>query len=140
MVVRVQCGDFDPEVEAAALSVTGAGARVSFVGTVRELGQAARVAAIEVEHYPQMTERELERIATEARHRYDLLDVLILHRVGRLEAGDRIVLVVVWSLHRKAAFEACASIIDVLKTRAPFWKKEITDQGAEWVKTETPWV
>ncbi|MDA8390538.1 MAG: molybdenum cofactor biosynthesis protein MoaE [Gammaproteobacteria bacterium] len=138
MIVRVQAEDFDPEQEAQALAVTGAGARVSFVGTVRDFNATARVTALEIEHYPRMTEAELTRVAHEAQRTWGLLDVLVVHRYGRLHAGDRIVLVVTWALHRKAAFRGCEEIIDVLKTRAPFWKKEITGDGDIWIEGETP--
>ncbi len=138
MLIRVQAGDFDPETEADMLAVRGAGARVSFVGTVRDFAADAQVSALEIEHYPRMTETELARIAQEVAHRFELLDVLVLHRYGHLAAGARIVLVVTWARHRKAAFRGCEEIVDILKTRAPFWKKEITGQGATWVQGETP--
>ncbi len=138
MIVRVQSEDFDPEQEARALTATGAGARVSFVGTVRDFSAGSQITALDIEHYPRMTEAELTRVAQQAQRTWDLLDVLIVHRHGRLRAGDRIVLVVTWALHRKAAFRGCEEIIDVLKTRAPFWKKEITEDGATWVSGEIP--
>ncbi|MHB1567050.1 MAG: molybdenum cofactor biosynthesis protein MoaE [Acidiferrobacter sp.] len=137
-MIRIQTEDFDPDRAAAALGIRGAGACVSFVGTVRAHSHGATVAAIEIEHYPRMTQSELERIATQARHDYGLLDVLIIHRVGRLAAGERIVLVVTWAAHREAAFCSCAAIIDTLKTRVPFWKKEITPDGTHWVPGQSP--
>lgn len=138
MVVRIQTGDFDPEREAQTLTINGAGARVSFVGTVRTHSGDATIQAIEIEHYPRMTQTELERIADDARRDHGLLDVLIVHRIGRLAAGERIVLVVAWAAHRDAAFRGCAAIVDALKTYAPFWKKEITIDSAYWVAGQSP--
>ncbi|WP_348550184.1 molybdenum cofactor biosynthesis protein MoaE [Acidithiobacillus sp.] len=137
MRVRVQQEAFDQGAEIAAQSHPEAGAVVSFLGTVRDYSDAADILAMEIEHYPGMTERELERVAQEAHRRFPILDSLIIHRYGRLVPQDPIVLVVVWSLHRAAAFDACRYLIDVLKTSAPFWKKEITPAGARWV-TDCP--
>ena len=118
-------------------AIAGAGSSVTFIGTVRDYSEATDILAMEIEHYPGMTERELERISAEAARRYDILDSLIMHRYGRLAPQDNIVMVAVWSRHRAAAFDACRFLIDVLKTSAPFWKKEITPEGARWV-TDCP--
>ena len=138
MKVRVQQDDFDLGAEVAALSRGDArtGAVASFVGLVRDSNphvDDAGVAAMTLEHYPGMTEQALEDIVAEARRRWDLLDVTVIHRVGRLLPGDRIVMVAVSSGHRGEAFAACEFIMDYLKTRAPFWKKEETPEGARWV-------
>ena len=140
MLVKVQREDFDPMAEMAAFpadAIAGAGSSVTFIGTVRDYSEATDILAMEIEHYPGMTERELERISAEAAQRYDILDSLIMHRYGRLAPQDNIVMVAVWSRHRAAAFDACRFLIDVLKTSAPFWKKEITPEGARWV-TDCP--
>ncbi len=133
MIIRLQTEDFDPEREAQALKVQGAGARVSFVGTVRDLSGNRTVQALDIEHYPEMTQTEVERIAIEAQTRHRLLDVLVIHRYGHILCDQRIVLVTVWAAHRGDAFAGCQEIIDILKTRAPFWKKELTPTGAHWV-------
>lgn len=132
MAARVQREDFDVSAETASLGRT-AGALCLFVGFVRDFNDGQPVAAMTLEHYPGMTERELERIEHEARARWALSDVLIVHRHGRLAPGDRIVLVAVGSAHRDAAFAACRFIIDALKTRAPIWKAEETEEGRRWV-------
>lgn len=129
MAVRVQTGDFDLGVEAAALEA-GAGAVVTFTGIVR----GGDVTAMTLEHYPGMTEAALAEIETEARARFDLIDTLIIHRVGRLEPGARIMMVAAAARHRGEAFEAASFLMDYLKTRAPFWKKEETTTGrSRWV-------
>jgi molybdopterin synthase catalytic subunit len=131
MSVSIQEADFDVGTEIAALSVgdDDAGAVASFVGLVR----GAEVAAMRLEHYPGMTEKALADIVKEARGRWPLRAVRVIHRVGRLLPGDRIVLVAVTSRHRQAAFAACEFIMDYLKTRAPFWKHEETPAGGRWV-------
>jgi len=136
MPVRVQQHDFDLGAEVAALRAgrLDVGAVASFVGTVRDLNEGAGVASMTLEHYPGMTERALEDICAQARRRWRILDVLVVHRYGRLEPGDQIVLVVVTSAHRGEAFAACEFIMDYLKTQAPFWKKETTPQGERWVE------
>ncbi|MHB1706993.1 MAG: molybdenum cofactor biosynthesis protein MoaE, partial [Acidithiobacillus sp.] len=114
MLVKVQAADFDPQAEMDAFpqeSIRGAGGLVSFVGTVRDYSDAADILAMEIEHYPGMTERELERISAEARAHYDILDSLIIHRFGRLAPNERIVQVTVWARHRAAAFDACRFLI-----------------------------
>jgi molybdopterin synthase catalytic subunit len=135
MGVRVQTGDFDVAAEIAALRASDArvGAIASFIGTVRDINDAARVATMTLEHYPGMTEKALEAIVADARGRFDILDALVIHRVGTLRPTDQIVLVAVTSGHREQAFDACRFIMDFLKTRAPFWKKEATDAGERWV-------
>ena len=135
MTVRVQTSDFDAAVEIAALRQGDArvGAVASFIGTVRDVNDAAQVATMTLEHYPGMTEKALEAIVAEARGRFDILDALVIHRVGELRPLDQIVLVAVTSGHREQAFDACRFIMDFLKTRAPFWKKEATEHGERWV-------
>lgn len=137
--VRIDHEDFDLSREVAALRAgdAGVGAVAAFVGTVRDRSSgdgAADTAGMELEHYPGMTERALEEICAEAGRRWDLLDMRVVHRVGPLEPGDAIVLVAVSSAHRGEAFAACEFIMDYLKTRAPFWKKELTPEGERWVE------
>ncbi|TNE62736.1 MAG: molybdenum cofactor biosynthesis protein MoaE [Alphaproteobacteria bacterium] len=131
--VLVQEADFDIGAEIAALRAgrTDIGAIVSFTGTVRDLDGGLK--AMTLEHYPGMTEAELARIATEAEARWPLQGCRIIHRFGRLLPGDQIVLVITLSAHRQAAFEAADFLMDFLKSKAPFWKKEETEGGAEWV-------
>ncbi len=133
--ITVQQNDFDPGSELAALTDgrTDIGAAVSFVGLVRDIAGGEQVSAMTLEHYPGMTERQLEKIAADAADRWPLDDVRIIHRYGRLLAGERIVLVITLSAHRRAAFEACDFIMDFLKSRAPFWKREETESGDQWV-------
>lgn len=138
MSISVQTEDFDLGAEIAALSAgdAGAGAVASFVGLMRDRNDgsdAGDIAAMTLEHYPGMTERALAEIVAEARRRWELRAVRVIHRVGRLLPGDRIVLVAVSSAHRGDAFAACEFIMDYLKTRAPLWKKEETDAGSCWV-------
>ena len=132
MEVSVQTADFDVGYEVAALGAgdSGAGAVASFVGLVR----GGEVAAITLEHYPGMTEKALAGIVADAKGRWDIIDALVIHRIGELKPLDQIVLVVVTGAHRGAAFAACEFIMDYLKTQAPFWKKERTAQGARWVE------
>ncbi len=139
MSVRVQRDDFDVGAELAALTQgrTSIGGVTSFLGLVRDMAGGEAVSAMTLEHYPGMTERQLEAIEAEARRRWPLDDVLIIHRYGRLEPGDRIVLVVTASAHREAAFESCHFLIDWLKTRAPFWKLEATQDGERWVDAKS---
>jgi molybdopterin synthase catalytic subunit len=135
MAIRVQTEDFDLTTEIAQLraDTPKVGAIVNFVGVVRDLNEGEQVAEMELEHYPGMTEQALEDIVTQAKSRWDLFDALVIHRVGPLKPLDQIVLVAVTSAHRGEAFAACEFIIDYLKTKAPFWKKEQTPQGARWV-------
>ena len=136
-MIRVQTEDFDIGAEIARLrgARTDIGAIVSFTGTVREMSDGARLETFTLEHYPGMTEAELERIAKEACARWSLLDCLIVHRHGPLKPGDNIVLVVTLSSHRHDAFEAASFFMDFLKTSAPFWKKETAASGSQaWVE------
>ena len=135
MTVSVQTADFDiaAEIEALTRGDLDIGAVVSFTGLVRETAGAGAISAMELEHYPGMTERALEGIVAEARRRWPLQGVRVIHRHGPLAPGDRIVLVLTASRHRQAAFEAAAFLMDYLKTRAPFWKKETSATGAHWV-------
>lgn len=135
MSVRVQTEDFDLTTEVAQLRAANpkVGAIVTFVGTVRDISDGSAVAAMELEHYPGMTENALQDIVARAAARWSILDALVIHRVGALPPLAQIVLVAVTSAHRGEAFAACEFIIDYLKTQAPFWKKEQTPQGARWV-------
>lgn len=134
-MIRVQTDDFDIGAEVAALTGdrTDIGAVVTFSGLVRDASGSATVTSMELEHYPGMTEKELARIEAEAHERWPLQATLIVHRVGRLAPGDNIVLVVAASAHREAAFEAASFLMDYLKTRAPFWKREEGRGEAHWV-------
>jgi molybdopterin synthase catalytic subunit len=135
-MIRVQDSPFDPGAELALLKAGegGAGATVMFVGSVREMSDGRAIAAMTLEHYPAMTMRALTDIEAEARRRWPLEDTLIVHRYGRLEPGEDIVLVITLASHRQAAFEACAFLMDWLKTRAPFWKLEADATGERWVE------
>lgn len=135
MEVSVQQADFDVGAEIAALSAgdPDAGAVASFVGLVRKDKEAGEVSAMTLQHYPGMTEQALQEIVTQARARWQLRRVRVIHRVDRLLPGERIVFVGVASAHRHDAFAACEFIMDYLKTRAPFWKKEETAAGGRWV-------
>lgn len=135
-MIRIQHEDFDFGAEVAALQGEGVGAVVSFSGLVRGQGPAGDISAIELEHYPAMTEKSLATIEAEARQRWPLLGVTIIHRVGHLPAGAQIVLVAVSAAHRLAAFEAAAFLMDYLKTRAPFWKKEWRGGEPHWVEAK----
>ncbi|QEI06055.1 molybdopterin synthase catalytic subunit MoaE [Pigmentiphaga aceris] len=134
--ISVQSEDFDVSAELVALRAddTSIGAVVNFVGLVRDRNDGAQVSAMTLEHYPGMTERALEKIVAEAAQRWSLAAVRVIHRVGTLRAPDQIVLVATASMHRGDAFEACAFIMDYLKTRAPFWKREDTPAGSRWVE------
>jgi molybdopterin synthase catalytic subunit len=137
-MIRVQREDFDVGAELAALmrGKTTIGGVASFIGLVRDIAGGRAVGAMTLEHYPGMTERQLAEIEAEARQRWPLDAVLIVHRYGRLEPGERIVLVATASAHRQAAFDACQFLIDWLKTKAPFWKLEETPEGPRWVAAE----
>ena len=115
-----------------------AGATASFVGTMRDNNEDDFVTGMTLEHYPEMTHRHLEKICEKAASKWQLLDVLIAHRVGELKPGDAIVLVAAWSKHRKDAFEACRFVMEDLKSEAPFWKKERLVDGERWVEKNTP--
>lgn len=135
MPVRVQEHDFDLSTEVAALrsGKPQVGAVACFVGTVRDLNQGTGVSSLTLEHYPGMTEKALQGIVDAAKARWTLDEVLVIHRVGCLTPLDQIVLVAVTSAHRGEALAACEFVIDWLKTDAPFWKKEVTPEGARWV-------
>jgi len=135
-MIRVQQEDFDPgaELEAQRGRLQGkAGAVVSFIGLVRDLNEGDAISEMTLEHYPGMTEKALAEIASEAGRRWNLLDAIIIHRVGPMTPNDRIVFVAAASAHRKEAFLACEHMITTLKTAAPFWKKETTSGGTRWV-------
>jgi len=135
MSVSVQEADFDVGAEIAALSHGRheVGAVASFVGLVRDISDGSNVAAMTLEHYPGMTKKSVEEIVDQANARWSLYAVRVIHRFGRLEPGDRIVFVGVAGAHRGESFAACEFIMDYLKTRAPFWKREETPEGAHWV-------
>ena len=133
--VRIQKADFDVGAELAALqgSRTDIGAVASFTGVARGHTREDDVSALTLEHYPGMTEQAIEAMIVEAEERFDLQSAMVIHRVGRLLPGERIVLVAVAASHRRAAFEGCEFLMDYLKTHAPFWKKESTPDGERWV-------
>ena len=136
MTVRIQTADFDAGAEITALRRGNPkiGAVASFVGVVRDVNDGGAVVEMTLEHYPGMTERAIEEIVAQARARWKVLDARVIHRVGTLRPTDQIVLVAVASSHRGDAFAACEFIMDFLKTRAPFWKKEETGETARWVE------
>ena len=133
--VTIQTADFDLSDEVARLRAgdAGVGAVCAFVGTVRERSGGHSVQTMELEHYPGMTESSIEAMLTAARERFDIVGARVVHRVGLLQPMDQIVLVAVSSAHRGESFQACEFLMDYLKTQAPFWKKELTPQGAQWV-------
>ncbi len=133
--VRVQTEDFDVSAEMLTLRKRNPkiGAVASFVGVVRDLNDGDSVSTLTLEHYPGMTEKSLEAIVQQAKERWDIYDALIVHRVGTMRPLDQIVLVIVTSAHRGESFQACEFLMDYLKTRAPFWKKEVTPEGERWV-------
>ena len=135
MSVRVQTEDFDVGAEIAAMRKgnRSIGAVASFVGVVRDVNEGDSVSRMTLEHYPGRTEKSIEAIIGEARSRWQVIEALVVHRIGTLAPTDQIVLVIVASSHRGDAFAACEFIMDYLKTRAPFWKKEDTEQGERWV-------
>jgi len=137
MTVRVQTADFDVGYEIALLRQGDprVGAVAAFVGVVRDMNDGATVADMLLEHYPGMTEKAIAEIIDQAKSRWDIFEVLVVHRVGQLKPTDQIVLVVVSGSHRGDAFAACEFVMDYLKTRAPFWKKEQTPHGARWVES-----
>jgi molybdopterin synthase catalytic subunit len=142
MTIRIQTDDFDMACELISMRSAGhakkesIGAIVSFVGLVRDVNDGDTVNTLTLEHYPEMTEKSLQAIELEAKTRWDIIDSLIIHRVGTLKPADQIVLVAVSSAHRGDAFHACEFIMDYLKTSAPFWKKEATKQGERWVEAK----
>lgn len=135
MTVSVQEADFDigAEIDALLAGRTDVGAVATFSGLVRDSNDGSGVHGMTLEHYPGMTEAALEAIVVEAKSRWDILAVRVIHRVGSLKPADRIVLVIVTGSHRGEAFAACEFIMDYLKTRAPFWKREDTPEGSRWV-------
>ncbi|MDP6344409.1 MAG: molybdenum cofactor biosynthesis protein MoaE [Alphaproteobacteria bacterium] len=135
-MIRVQREDFEIGAELSALTVGrhGVGGVASFIGLVREMAEGKELSAMTLEHYPGMTERQLAALEDEALTRWPLDRVLIVHRYGRLAPGEQIVLCVATASHRQAAFEACAFMMDWLKTKAPFWKLEEAADGAQWVE------
>jgi molybdopterin synthase catalytic subunit len=139
MTIRIQTDDFDMACELISMRAAGhgnVGALVSFVGLVRDVNDGDTVNTLTLEHYPEMTEKALQAIELEAKSRWDIINSLIIHRVGTLKPSDQIVLVAVSSAHRGDAFHACEFIMDYLKTSAPFWKKEATNQGERWVEAK----
>jgi molybdopterin synthase catalytic subunit len=143
MAVRIQSVDFDLAQEQASMRLAGQaknkesiGAIVSFVGLVRDMNDGDAINTLTLEHYPEMTEKALQAIELEAKTRWSIIDSLIIHRVGTLKPQDQIVLVAVASAHRGDAFHACEFMMDYLKTSAPFWKKEATNQGERWVEAK----
>ncbi|MDX1824057.1 MAG: molybdenum cofactor biosynthesis protein MoaE [Thiohalomonadales bacterium] len=143
MKVEIRPQDFDPYQEVSAyqrekLQADGKyGATAVFVGTMRDFNEGDEVRAMTLEHYPGMTEQYLEKISKEAHQRWDLIDCLIIHRVGEVSPNHPIVVVAVWSAHRAAAYEANRYLMEELKSRAPFWKKETLNQGSRWVEKNT---
>ncbi|GAL09540.1 molybdenum cofactor biosynthesis protein MoaE [Vibrio astriarenae] len=134
--ILVQAADFSVGDEYQALAQgTAAGAVVTFVGKVRDMNLGDEVIGLSLEHYPGMTEKALAEICDQAEQRWPLLDIRVIHRVGDLDIGDQIVFVGVSSAHRGAAFEACEFVMDYLKTKAPFWKKERTSESTRWVES-----
>ena len=135
MPVRIQHEDFDAGAEIARLRAGDPriGAVASFVGVARDRNDGRAVATVALEHYPGMTERAIEAIVAQAKARWQLFEILVIHRIGELKPLDQIVLVVVTSSHRGDAFAACEFVMDYLKTEAPFWKKEVTPEGTRWV-------
>ncbi|MEJ7931335.1 molybdopterin synthase catalytic subunit MoaE [Ramlibacter sp. AN1015] len=133
--VTVQPDDFDVSAELAALRAGdgGVGAVCAFVGTVRDRNDGSSVSAMELEHYPGMTEKAIEAMVDQAMRRFDIRAVRVIHRIGPLRLQDQIVLVAVTSAHRGQSFQACEFLMDYLKTQAPFWKKERTPEGERWV-------
>lgn len=145
MSIELRETGFDPWAELQTYQQNGLqaapgsyGATDVFVGTMRDFNEGDAVEALFLEHYPGMTERHLEAICAEAHDRWDLLDTFILHRVGPVVPDDTIVLVAAWSAHRAEAFAACRYLIEELKHRAPFWKKEQLPEGSRWVESNTP--
>lgn len=139
MTVRVQTEDFDAGFEISLLHKNrkDIGAVVSFIGLVRDLNDGDAVSQLTLEHYPGMTEKSLASIINQAKTRWSIIDALIIHRVGTLQPSDQIVLVAVSGAHRGEAFAACEFMMDYLKTEAPFWKKEVTQQGEHWVEAKS---
>ena len=143
MAVEIHNHSFDPwqaiqQYQQQYIEAGKYGATASFVGTMRDFNEGDQVQAMTLEHYPGMTESYLDKICDEAKTRWDIIDCLIVHRVGDIMPDDPIVLTVVWSAHRAAAFDACRFLMEELKSKAPFWKKENLEQGHRWVEKNTP--
>lgn len=138
-MIKVQTEDFDIGAEISRMTEgnTEIGGLASFVGLVRDYAGNEKISSMTLEHYPGMTEKQLSKLEAEARERWELQDVLIIHRYGTLNPGDRIVLVVTASAHREASLESCQFLIDWLKTKAPFWKLEDRESGAQWVESRS---
>ena len=138
MTVRIQTEDFDAgdEINQLRMARRDVGAVVSFIGQVRDVNEGDTVSKLTLEHYPGMTEKSLHAIIKQAKARWNIMDVLIIHRVGTLQPCDQIVLVAVSGAHRGEAFAACEFVMDYLKTEAPFWKKEVTPSGERWVEAK----
>ena len=138
-MIRVQTEDFEIGAEISRMTAgnTEIGGIASFVGVVRDYTSDEKISTMTLEHYPGMTEKQLANLETEARERWELQDVLIIHRYGTLNPGDRIVLVVTASTHREASLKSCQFLIDWLKTKAPFWKLEDRESGAQWVESRS---
>ena len=134
-MIKVQREDFDigEEISRMTKDNTSIGGLACFVGLVRDIAGEAKISSMMLEHYPGMTERQLEKLEAEARQRWPLHDLLIIHRYGQLSPGDRIVMVVTTSSHREASLKSCEFLIDWIKTKAPFWKLEDTQSGNKWV-------
>lgn len=145
MKVEIRPQGYDPWREIAEFENISAelgpgsfGASAVFVGTMRDFNEGDPVTSMLLEHYPGMTESQLEKLAADAIESHRLLDILLLHRVGEIRPNDPIVLVAAWSAHRKAAFDACREVMELLKSKATFWKKEQLAEGARWVEKNTP--
>lgn len=143
MAVQIVEGSFDPAAlqnqHEQTLESGSFGATANFVGTMRNINEGDSVVGMTLEHYPGMTEKELQKIIDDASEKWRLIDALIVHRVGDMTPGEPIVLTVAWSMHRKDAFEAVRYLMEALKSRAPFWKKEtLADGGSRWVERNTP--
>jgi len=142
MAVEIHAQAFDPwqamqRYQQQYIAPGKHGACASFIGSMRDFNEGDDVKSLSLEHYPGMTEKYLEKICSEARARWDIMDCLIIHRVGEMQPNDPIVLTAVWSAHRGAAFDACRFLMEELKSRAPFWKKETLQQGERWVDHNT---
>ncbi|MDP3739452.1 MAG: molybdenum cofactor biosynthesis protein MoaE [Hyphomonadaceae bacterium] len=135
-MIRVQTAPFDPHAETAAFAKGRgeAGALASFIGSVRDSAHGGEVSALELEAYLGFTEKQIAAIEAEARQRFDVIDTLVIHRYGRMAPGEAIVLVAALSKHRREALQAVDYLMDRLKTEAPFWKKELRPEGAEWIE------
>ena len=135
-MIRVQTAPFDPHAETAAFTKGRgeAGALATFIGSVRDNAHGAEVTSLELEAYPGFTEKQIAQIETDARSRFDVIDTLVIHRYGHMKVGEAIVFVAALSKHRREALQAVDYLMDRLKTEAPFWKKEVRPEGAEWIE------